>query len=258
MSRRRLLALKSAAPSGCLYHATERTDEAVCALTAHPFDPAPPEATEAPPRPPVLSGAAAPSSPTDVRTAALMGADRPQPPVEPRIERTPVKVPPEIPGAETPPVENFNKLPPEQKLAAIRKLYPPLPPLKEEPAALPGPDGRPYTLADLQQTAAGNSPTLRQAASDVEAARGALEQAWAYPNPNVSYQASPSSDGTTPAQGFVIDQSIKTGGKQTSSTPTTRTTSPPWSTTARTSCRTRCAPSAASTNGAASTSTPSR
>ncbi len=66
----------------------------------------------------------------------------------------------------------------------------------------------------MQQIAAGNSPTLRQAASDVQAAQGALEAAEAYPNPNLSYQATPSSDGSTPgAQGFVIDQSIKTGGK---------------------------------------------
>ncbi len=190
----------------------------MCALTAQPFDPAPLEAIEAAPapsKPPDKDASTAAAPPTDVRTAALMAADQPQPPVEPKIERPPVQVPPDVPGAETPPIENFNKLPPEQKLAAIRKLYATLPPLKDEPAALPGPDGKPYTLSQLQQIAAGNSPTLRQAASDVQAAQGAVEQAWAYPNPNVSYQASPSSDGTTPgAQGFVIDQLIKTGGKQ--------------------------------------------
>ena len=115
---------------------------------------------------------------------------------------------------DTPLVPNFLKLPKEERLAAIRKLYPPLPPLPDEPAALPGPGGKPYTLADLQQIAAGNSPTLRQAASDVEAARGNLEAAWAYPNPTLSYLATPSSDGSTPGvQGFLIDQTIKTGGK---------------------------------------------
>jgi cobalt-zinc-cadmium efflux system outer membrane protein len=150
-------------------------------------------------------------APTDVRTAALMeSADEPQP----KIERPAVAIPPAVPGADVPMVPNFNTLPKDQRLAAIRKLYPPLPPLAEEPTALPGPEGKPYTLAQLQQLAAENSPTLHQAASDVEAARGAVETAWAYPNPTVSYQATPSNDGSTAGlQGIVFDQSIKTGGK---------------------------------------------
>ena len=79
---------------------------------------------------------------------------------------------------------------------------------------LPGPNGRPYTLADLQQLAAANSPTLRQAASDVEAARGLLQQAGLYPNPTIGYEAGPNANNTaTGTQGFFIDQVIKTGGK---------------------------------------------
>ena len=215
MSRRRLLALGSVLLlSGCLYHAAERADHTVCDLVAHPYDPAPP-APPAPPdqnaRPaPGNAGVSAAAPATDVRTAALMEADQPPP----KIERPPVKIPPDVPGEDTPPVPNFNKLPKEEQVPAIRKLYPPLPALADEPAALPGPGGNPYTLADLQQIAAGNSPTLRQAASDVQAAQGALETAWAYPNPTVSYQATPSNDGSTAGlQGIVIDQSIKTGGK---------------------------------------------
>src|SRR5262249_38798947 len=89
-----------------------------------------------------------------------------------------------------------------------------LPPLPEEPKARPGPDGKPYTLADLQQLAAANSPTLRQAAADVEAAKGALIQARAYPNPTVSYQVQPSNDGSSAGvQGVGIDQTIKFHGK---------------------------------------------
>ena len=79
---------------------------------------------------------------------------------------------------------------------------------------MPGPNGQPYTLADLQQIAAANSPQLRQAASDVEAARGNMIQANAYPNPTVSYQFTPSNNGSTPGcDGFGVDQTIKTGGK---------------------------------------------
>jgi cobalt-zinc-cadmium efflux system outer membrane protein len=66
----------------------------------------------------------------------------------------------------------------------------------------------------LQQIAAANSPQLRQAASDVEAARGNLIQADAYPNPTVSYQFQPSNNGSTPgADGVGVDQTIKTAGK---------------------------------------------
>jgi cobalt-zinc-cadmium efflux system outer membrane protein len=221
MSCRRLFALGGVLLlSGCLYHATEGADQAVCALTSHPFDLAPPEATETAPAPSKAPdkgalpagqvGPTIPAPPTDVRTAALM-ADEPQP----KIERPPAKIPADVPGADTPLVPNFNKLPPEERVKAIRQLYPPLPALPDEPAAQPGPDGTPYTLAELQQIAAGNSPSLHNAAFAVEAARGALQQAWAYPNPTLQYQATPSNDGSTPGlQGLVLDQTIRTGGKQ--------------------------------------------
>jgi cobalt-zinc-cadmium efflux system outer membrane protein len=125
-------------------------------------------------------------------------------------ERLPI--PKDVPGAETPPIE----LPADKakRPAEIRRLYPALPPVPQEPKALPGPEGRPYTLADWQQIAAANSPQLRQAAADLEAARGNLIQAWTYPNPTFAVQFTPSSDGTTPGtDGISIDQVIKTGGK---------------------------------------------
>ncbi len=220
MSRRRLFAFGSLLLlSGCLYHAAEHTDQSVCDLAAHPYDlslPAPAETAQpAPPAPnapgaPGKEGAAAPAAATDVRTAAFMQAEPPNPPV---VARPPVKVPEDLPGAETPLLPVLPKERAERE-AAVRKLYPPLPALPEEAVALPGPDGHPYTLADLQRIAAGNSPTLRQAASDVEAAKGNLQQAWAYPNPTVSYVATPSSDGSTSGfQGLQLNQTIKTGGK---------------------------------------------
>src|SRR5262249_11141903 len=101
-----------------------------------------------------------------------------------------------------------------EKLRAIRALYPPLPPLPAEPKPEPGPDGQPYTLAMLQQLAAGNSPVLRQAAADVEAARGNLIQARAYPNPTVGLEVDPSNNGASAGVwGFFVDQPIKTFGK---------------------------------------------
>jgi cobalt-zinc-cadmium efflux system outer membrane protein len=140
----------------------------------------------------------------------MAGGDEPKP----KTDKPPVKVPDEVPSSDVPPIENFNKMPREERLAAIRRLYGKLPEVAKEPEAQPGPDGKPLTLADLQRIAAGNSATLKQAASDVLAAQGALETAIAYPNPTVSYQATPSNDGSTAGlQGIVVDQTIKIGGK---------------------------------------------
>ncbi|MBV8268240.1 MAG: TolC family protein, partial [Planctomycetaceae bacterium] len=84
-----------------------------------------------------------------------------------------------------------------------------------EPPEQPGPEGKPYTLADLQRLAAANSPTLRQAASDVEAAKGTLIQAQTYPNPTFSYLVDPTNNNATAGvQGVGIEQIIRTGGKQ--------------------------------------------
>jgi cobalt-zinc-cadmium efflux system outer membrane protein len=205
--------------SGCLYHAGEQTDALVADLAAHPFDLAPPLPSQSPPSAP--PGALAPKPgpplgpPLDVETTALLqdqAGDAQAEEARRRMQR--VQIPPEIPGSET---EFLKELPRDEaaRQRLIARLYPELPPLPAEPTPLPGPDGHPYTLADLQQLAAANSPTLRQAASDVEAARGNLIQARAYPNPTVGWVASPSNDGSTPGvQGVLIQQTVRTGGKQ--------------------------------------------
>jgi cobalt-zinc-cadmium efflux system outer membrane protein len=209
---------------GCLWPVREKTDRSVAELAARPFDltpdfpaqpraPAPP-ADGAPPAAaaPTREGAAAGLPPADVQAAAYVqaGAGPGQP--EGRRPRLDLHIPPEIPGSEAPLI----KLPQDRaaKEREVRRIYPELPPLPEEPAALPGPGGRPYTLADLQQLAAANSPTLRQAASDVEAARGNVIQARAYPNPTAAFEQDPNNNsGSSGAFGFYIEQLIKTGGK---------------------------------------------
>src|SRR5260370_15177858 len=155
MSPRRVLALCGVLLlGGCLYHARERTDEAVCALAAQPFDLLPKQAAETKPAAPASSPAppekvANPPGPAlDVQTTALMQpADQP-PKVKPRID---LKIPPEIPGSEAPLI----KLPKDPAAAQreIQRIYPELPPLPAEPVAQPGPDGQPYTPAALQQLA---------------------------------------------------------------------------------------------------------
>jgi cobalt-zinc-cadmium efflux system outer membrane protein len=221
-SLRRLLALCSMLLlSGCLYHAREQTDQAVCDLASRPFDlerqPAADTKPAAPASAPTSAkkAAAPPAAALDVETTSYMQPAEAQKPPEGRPRLEP-RIPPEVPGSEAP----LLKLPSD---AAERKrylqknlarIYPELPPLASEPAALPGPDGHPYTLADLQQLAAANSPQLRQAASDVQAARGNLIQARAYPNPTVGWNVQPSNDGSTAGvQGPFVDQTIRFYGK---------------------------------------------
>jgi outer membrane protein, heavy metal efflux system len=195
---------------GCSWAVQEHVELAVADIAAHPLDPDPPEPLKSV-KPPAekKAGGAAPAA-TDARAAAWMQGDRL--PGENPERGLPLEIPQEIPGAETSPL----KVPrdPEERRREIRRLYPDLPPLPAAPEPLPGPDGKPYTLADLQRLAAENSPALVQAAADVETARGNLIQARAYPNPTVGYEADPSNDGSTAGvQGIYVDQVIKKAGK---------------------------------------------
>jgi cobalt-zinc-cadmium efflux system outer membrane protein len=102
----------------------------------------------------------------------------------------------------------------QERKAAIERLYPPLPPLGEDDIDPPGPEGRPLTLADLQQLALANSPLIRQATARVEEARGNAVQAGLPPNPNVGYEGD--TMGTTGGAGYqggFFEQTIKTANK---------------------------------------------
>jgi outer membrane protein, heavy metal efflux system len=205
--------------TGCLYHAKEATDDTVRSLASRPYDMLPEQlrdkagspASKEPTARDTSRQTVNPTVPTDVQTVAYMEAaqDGKQPPAN-KFE---LHVPEAIPGSEAPLI----KLPPNDAAARIevlRKLYTPLAPLAEEVKPLPGPNGKPYTLSDFQRIAAENSPTLRQAASDVQAAKGNLIQTATYANPNVSVQLQPSNNGATSgAIGYTIDQVIQTGGK---------------------------------------------
>jgi cobalt-zinc-cadmium efflux system outer membrane protein len=148
-----------------------------------------------------------------VQTAAWTESQTgPSDPEVPQRKKLDVHIPPQVPGSEAPLIV----LPKDRAEMdrAIHRVYPELPPLPDEPVAQPGPEGKPYTLADLQRLAAENSPTLRQAASDVEAAKGNLIQAMTYPNPTLAYLIDPTNNNATAGvQGAYLDQVIKTGGK---------------------------------------------
>jgi cobalt-zinc-cadmium efflux system outer membrane protein len=220
MSTRRLLALGGLLVllNGCLYHVREQTDQAAAELATHAFDLAPPPSAEAPHSAPPTSAAPKPlpllGPPADVQTTALMQAQPNASKAEGIRSQFNLEIPPEVPGSEG----EFIKRLPEDDAArrrVIARLYPDLPPLPEAPTPLPGPDGHPYTLADLHQLAVANSPTLREAVAAVKAAEGNLIQARAYPNPTVGYVASPSNDGSTAGvQGMLLQQTVRTGGKQ--------------------------------------------
>ncbi len=187
--------------SGCLRHCCPDLDESLCrqAETWVDLQPALPAEKE--------SGASL-GSPTIDPVVTSLQKEKKDPPAT-LIER--LKLPPALPGAKIPDI----KLPPplsKEMEAALKKYFPPLPGLGEEPKARPGPEGLPLTLADLQKLALTNSPVLRQAAAAIEAAKGAAWQAGLYPNPVIGYQAEEIGP-TAGMQGGHITQTITTAGK---------------------------------------------
>ena len=235
--------------SGCTWAVREQTNERVRELTEHTFDIAPrpipetdglpaqtrPEEKTSSRNPSSRRNAPPPEPSTDVQTAALLesrpGPDhRNTPKKDDRVQtaswsqlqpgpvarrpqpRFELHVPPRLPGSEAPEIRiSRDRAVAERE---IDRLYPELPPLPTEPKVQPGPGGKPYTLADFQHLAAANSPTLRQAASDVEAAKGNLIQAKTYPNPIIGYmQNASATNNSGGVQGGFVDQPIITGGK---------------------------------------------
>ena len=126
-----------------------------------------------------------------------------------------LKVPAQLPGAEVPDIKLPSSNAPRKEVEeALNRYFPPLPELPADPRANLGPDGRPLTLVDLQRLALDNSPVLRQAAAEVESARGLAIQAGLYPNPRVGYEGDTIGQASSAGmQGGWIEQTIKTGGK---------------------------------------------
>ena len=71
------------------------------------------------------------------------------------------------------------------------------------------------TLAELEQMALSNNPTLAQAAAEIRAATGRKLQSGLYPNPTVGYQGEQIRGGSQGGgeQGFFVSQDIVLGGK---------------------------------------------
>jgi len=218
---RRLLLLALLILGGCRGGpVVQQTDRIVLEMASHPFDVAPPETVrnkpkeEAAPSEKTAAKAAKgepPEPEPDIRTVSLLQPDK----KAANLPEDKLAMPPGLPGSEAPILPDFSKMTAEQKQSTIQRLYPELPPLPVEPIPQLGPNGQAYTLADLQKMAAENSPTLRQAASDVKLAEGALIQAKTYQNPMVAYQPGPNNNNSnTGARGGYIDQHLTMWGKR--------------------------------------------
>jgi outer membrane protein, heavy metal efflux system len=72
-----------------------------------------------------------------------------------------------------------------------------------------------FTLEQAQQLAANSNPTLRQAESEIRAAKARHQQAGLYPNPTIGYAGDEIRGGSVNGgkQGFFVEQTIVTGGK---------------------------------------------
>lgn len=212
---------------GCSFPVREEVDLAVGALAARSFDEALFPAEAAPsedwPRVEPATGQTAQGGEEErcrpvegncklqVASCNLQNEKEGKPTLGERL-----KIPPELPGATVPPLRMpaVGESTPKERQAAVERLYPPLPVFEPEPPLRLGPEGRPWTLSDLQRLGLSNSPLIRQAAADVEAARGAAIEAGLYPNPNFGYEGDTTGTGGAPGvQGAFLEQTIKTGGK---------------------------------------------
>jgi outer membrane protein, heavy metal efflux system len=179
--------------AGCQSPVQRDVDSLVCKSAAQPLDVSSfliPE--KIPPAPPALS----PDTPQFVKKFEVPGS---------------------VPGSDAPRIllpDKFEKLPEKDKQTAIERFFKLRMEVGPDPVPVPGPEGHPLSLADLQKLAREHSPLLRQAASDIEAADGARIEAAVYNNPTLQYGNSPVSftSGQTVAGG--ISQTIVTMGKR--------------------------------------------
>lgn len=211
--------------TGCLHPVADQIDHAICDLGSMPVDAVPVAAVNAKATPSGELESALRTAAAQPKAGAIVpvGASAPPKAAESELPTSRpfprrLDVPPELPGAGGPRVT----LPPttaprKERDAAIDKLFPNLPPLGPDPELVPGPDGHPLTLADLQKLALTNSPVIRQEVSDVEAAKGAVIQSGAYPNPSIGWaQDEVGTAVNGPAElGVALSQTFVLGGKLT-------------------------------------------
>ena len=130
-------------------------------------------------------------------------------------------MPPALPGSDRPPVvvpRLTKDMSPAEREKAVRAAYPELKPISISMSGEKG--ASPLSLADFQQLAFANSPAIRQATADADAAFGQVIQVGLCPNPTVGYEADQWQPGSQPRpinnsgqQGGYVNLLIKTVGK---------------------------------------------
>jgi cobalt-zinc-cadmium efflux system outer membrane protein len=167
------------------------------------------EVKSSPEQPTPLTAPEKPSKSPPEQTVPLQPIVPLQPEAKPKQR---LVVPPNLPGADAPPITKYPE-DPAQKKRYLQELFPTLPRAPKLPPLAPGPEGRPMTLADLQRLAAVYSPAIKSAEAAVEAAKGAAKQAGAYPNPTFFFEQDTVGTGPFGYEGFGIHQTVKTGNK---------------------------------------------
>lgn len=125
------------------------------------------------------------------------------------------KIPAELPGASAsplvmPPMDATQSA--EHRRSLVEALFPDVLEATKSPARV-AEEGE-LSLAAFQQIALENSPVIRQAAANVENARGAAVQAGLYPNPIVGYQGDTIGTARTAGyNGVFFTQEFVTAGK---------------------------------------------
>jgi cobalt-zinc-cadmium efflux system outer membrane protein len=202
---------------GCCYPVQEQADLSVCELVKHPVDVTPAQTVDQKSSRLIRTGYQGGDDEVDT-LAQNAQPPGPRPPVAPGrtgrgLEGRP-RIPAALPGASAEPIRNVAEMTAKQREEYFRQLFPATPPLGPNPQPQPGPNGRPLSLADLQQIALAYNPAVQSAAVAVEAAKGAAIQAGAYPNPTFGYEADTVGTANTAGyQGVFFDQTIKTANK---------------------------------------------
>jgi len=143
----------------------------------------------------------------------------------PEGKTSPFDLPSAIPGSAAPPVQvpRFGKdATAADRDSEIRKIYPEVSPVVHT-VPMPSSGSSQLSLGDLQQMALANSPRIRKAQAEADAAYGQVIQAGLHPNPTVGYQVdqwqpnldvpAESKGNNSGQQGGFINLLIKTAGK---------------------------------------------
>lgn len=199
---------------GCTFPVRQQVDTLVCNRSSLSVDQAPAGEEKA-----IKMGqnAAAGGGVQQAQLLFAQGQDgQPKPKLDERLLKK--AGPGAFPGADAPDI-SLPKLDPKAKdytariEVVIKEHYKPVAPPPYDKDFPPGPEGKPLSLADLEHIARSNCPLIRQAASDIEAARGAAQQAGAYPNPVVNYNATGAGVSGGPTIGGGISVTLKPFGK---------------------------------------------